>query len=254
MSIDRLFDLSDDVAVVTGAGRGIGEGIAHVLSEAGAAVVLAARRGEEVERVAKTLRDLGRRAIAVPTDVTDDAAVEKLAERAVSEFGSLDVWINNAGGSPVRAPLTEIAREAWDAAIAVNLTAVWVCSVVAARRMGDGGRIVNISSLAGDGPMPGSGHYGAAKAGVNNLTETLAVELGPRIRVNGIMPGAVPTEIMMTALGLGDDDLPKLQKSLRLPLRRLGTPEDLGAAVLYLSAPASSWVTGQVLKVSGGMR
>lgn len=254
MSIDRLFDLSNDVAVVTGAGRGIGEGIAHVLSEAGAAVVLAARRGEEVERVAKTLRDLGRRAIALPTDVTDDAAVEKLAERAVSEFGSLDVWINNAGGSPVKAPLTEITREAWDAAIAVNLTAVWVCSVVAARHMRDGGRIVNISSLAGDGPMPGSGHYGAAKAGVNNLTETLAVELGPRIRVNGIMPGAVPTEIMMTALGLRDDDLPKLQKNLRLPLRRLGTPEDLGAAVLYFSAPASSWVTGQVLKVSGGMR
>jgi NAD(P)-dependent dehydrogenase (short-subunit alcohol dehydrogenase family) len=254
MSIDRLFDLSNDVAVVTGAGRGIGEGIAHVLSEAGAAVVLAARRGEEVERVAKTLRDLGRRAIALPTDVTDDAAVEKLAERAVSEFGSLDVWINNAGGSPVKAPLTEITREAWDAAIAVNLTAVWVCSVVAARHMRDGGSIVNISSLAGDGPMPGSGHYGAAKAGVNNLTETLAVELGPRIRVNGIMPGAVPTEIMMTALGLRDDDLPKLQKNLRLPLRRLGTPEDLGAAVLYFSAPASSWVTGQVLKVSGGMR
>jgi NAD(P)-dependent dehydrogenase (short-subunit alcohol dehydrogenase family) len=102
--------------------------------------------------------------------------------------------------------------------------------------------------------MPGSGHYGAAKAGVNNLTITMAVELGPRIRVNGIMPGAVPTEIMMTALGLGDDDLPKLQKNLRLPLRRLGTPEDLGAAVLFFCAPASSWVTGQVIKVSGGMR
>jgi NAD(P)-dependent dehydrogenase (short-subunit alcohol dehydrogenase family) len=254
MPIERLLDLSSDVAVVTGAGRGIGEGIAHVLSEAGAAVVLAARRAEEIERVAKDLRDLGRRATAVPTDVTDDDAVERLAQSAVSEFGSLDIWVNNAGGSPVRAPLTEITREAWDAAIAVNLTSVWVGSVTAARHMRDGGRIVNISSLAGDGPMPGSGHYGAAKAGVNNLTITMAVELGPRIRVNGIMPGAVPTEIMMTALGLGDDDLPKLQKNLRLPLRRLGTPEDLGAAVLYFCAPASSWVTGQVIKISGGMR
>jgi len=254
MSVDRLFDLSNDVAVVTGAGRGIGEGIAHVLSEAGAAVVLAARRGEEIERVAKTLRGLGRRALAVPTDVTDDAAVERLAERAVAEFGSLDVWVNNAGGSPVRAPLTEIPRQAWDDAIAVNLTAVWVGSVVAARHMRDGGRIVNVSSLAGDGPMPGSGHYGAAKAGVNNLTVTMAAELGPRIRVNGVMPGAVPTEIMMTALGLGDEDLPKLERNLRLPMGRLGTPEDLGAAVLYLCAPASSWVTGQVIKISGGMR
>ena len=132
-------------------------------------------------------RRLGRRAIAVPTDVTDDAAVARLAERAVSEFGALDIWVNNAGGSPVRAALTEITREAWDAAIAVNLTSVWVCSVAAVRHMRDGGRIVNISSLAGDGPMPGSGHYGAAKAGVNNLTVTMAAELGPRgVRVNGI--------------------------------------------------------------------
>jgi NAD(P)-dependent dehydrogenase (short-subunit alcohol dehydrogenase family) len=253
MTIARLFDLSGQVAVVTGAGRGIGEGIAQVLSEAGAAVVLAARRGEEVERVAKSLRDAGRQAIAVPTDVTDDAAVEALAQRALTEFGGLDIWINNAGGSAARAPLTEITREAWDAAIALNLTAVWVCSVVAAKHMRDGGRIVNISSAAGHGPMPGSGHYAAAKAGVNNLTQTLAVELGPRLRVNTVSPGAVPTEIMMTALGLEHSDLPALQKNLRLPLSRLGTPEDLGAAVLYFASPASSWVTGQVLKVTGGM-
>ena len=251
--IARLFDLSEQVAVVTGAGRGIGEGIAHVLSEAGAAVVLAARRGDEVERVAKELRALGRRALAAPTDVTDDAAVEALAQRALAEFGALDVWVNNAGGSPVRAPLREIARDAWDAAIALNLTAVWVCSVVAAKHMRDCGRIVNISSAAGHGPMPGSGHYAAAKAGVNNLTQTLAAELGPRIRVNAISPGAVPTEIMMTALGLKHSDLAALERGLRLPLGRLGTPEDLGAAVLYFASPASSWVTGQVLKVTGGM-
>lgn len=253
MTIDRLFDLSGQVAVVTGAGRGIGEGIAHILSEAGASVVLAARRAAEVERVAKELREVGRRAIAVPTDVTVDAAVEALALRAIAEFGGLDIWINNAGGSAVRAPLTQITREAWDAAIALNLTSVWVCSVVASKHMRDGGRIVNISSAAGHGPMPGSGHYAAAKAGVNNLTQTLAVELGPRVRVNTISPGAVPTEIMMTALGLEDADLPALAKSLRLPMRRLGTPEDLGAAVLYFTSPASSWVTGQVLKVTGGI-
>jgi NAD(P)-dependent dehydrogenase (short-subunit alcohol dehydrogenase family) len=253
MGIERLFDLSEDVAVITGAGRGIGEGIANILSEAGAAVVLAARRGEEVERVAKELRAKGRRAIALPTDVTDDAAVERLAQRAIAEFGALDIWVNNAGGSAVRAPLTEITREAWDAAVAVNLTQVWVCSVVAAKQMRAGGRIVNISSRAAHGPMPGSGHYAAAKAGVNNLTMTLAAELGPRVRVNAIEPGAVPTEIMMTALSLEAADLPKLEKGLRLPMRRLGTPEDLGAAVLYLVAPASSWVTGHVLVVTGGM-
>ena len=253
MAIERLFDLSKDVAIVTGAGRGIGEGIAQVLSEAGAAVVLAARRGKEVERVAKELRGLGRRAIAVPTDVTDDAAVERLAQAAIAEYGALDIWVNNAGGSAVRAPLTEITREVWDAALAVNLTQVWICSVVAAKHMRAGGRIVNISSRAAHGPMPGSGHYAAAKAGVNNLTQTLAAELGPRVRVNAIEPGAVPTEIMMTALSLEQADLPKLEKGLRLPMRRLGTPEDLGAAVLYLVAPASSWVTGHVLVVTGGM-
>ena len=101
--------------------------------------------------------------------------------------------------------------------------------------------------------MPGSGHYAAAKAGVNSLTQTFAKELGPRIRVNCIMPGAVPTEIMMTALHLADSDLPALERRLRLPMRRLGTPDDLGAAVLYFVSPASSWVTGQILAVDGGM-
>ncbi len=105
MSIEALFDLSSDVAVVTGAGRGIGEGIAHVLAEAGAAVVCAARRTEEIERVAKDIREAGGRAIAVTTDVTVEAQIEALADAAVSEFGSLDIWVNNAGGSPIQEPL-----------------------------------------------------------------------------------------------------------------------------------------------------
>jgi NAD(P)-dependent dehydrogenase (short-subunit alcohol dehydrogenase family) len=251
MTIARLVDLQGQVAVVTGAGRGIGEGIAHVLSEAGAKVVLAARRTDEVERVAKDLRALGRSALAVPTDVTDSAAVEELAERAIREFGALDIWVNNAGGSPIQAPLIELPRAEWDATLALNLTAVWVCSVTAVRRMREGGRIVNIASLAGHGPFPGSGHYAAAKAGVINLTQTLAAEVGPRVRVNAISPGAVPTEIMMTALKLKHEDLPALEKTLRLPMRRLGTPEDLGAAVLFFCSPASSWVTGQTLRVAG---
>ena len=248
-----LFDLSGDVAVVTGAGRGIGEGIATTLAAAGAAVVCAARRANEVERVASAIREQGGRAIAVPTDVTDRGAVEALAQQAVDELGGLDVWVNNAGGSPVQAPLTALDPVEWDATILLNLTAVWMCTTVAAQHMGDGGRVVNISSKAATTPMPGSGHYAAAKAAVNSLPQTFAKELGPRIRVNCIMPGAVPTEIMMTALRLTDDDLPGLERMLRLPMRRLGTPEDLGAAVLYFSSPASAWVTGQVLAVDGGM-
>ncbi|CAB4572623.1 unannotated protein [freshwater metagenome] len=252
-STSRLFDLSDDVAVVTGAGRGIGEGIAHTLAAAGAAVVCAARRADEVERVAADIRALGGRAVAMPTDVTDNAAVEALAQKAVSEFGHLDIWINNAGGSPVQAPLAQLDPAEWDATMRLNLTSVWVCTNTAARLMRDGGRIVNISSKAAVSTVMGSGHYAAAKAAVNSLTVTYAKELGPRIRVNCIMPGAVPTEIMMKAMRLQDEDLPKLEKVLRMPMRRLGTPDDLGQAVLYFVSPASSWVTGQILGVDGGL-
>ncbi len=251
--MSNLFDLSDDVAVVTGAGRGIGEGIATTLADAGAAVVCAARRGNEIERVAAGIRARGGRAIAVTTDVTSDDAVEALAQAALSEFGHLDIWINNAGGSPIQTPLTQLDRKEWDATILLNLTALWVCTNTAAKHMRDGGRIVNISSRAAVSTVLGSGHYSAAKAGVNSLTQTFAKELGPRIRVNCIMPGAVPTEIMMTAMKLEDNDLPALEKRLRLPMRRLGTPDDLGQAVLYFVSPASSWVTAQILSVDGGM-
>lgn len=249
----ELFDLSGDVAVVTGAGRGIGEGIATVLAGAGAAVVCAARRVDEIERVASEIRERGGRAVAVATDVTDEDAVEALAQAAKDEFGRLDIWINNAGGSPIQTPLVELDRAEWDNTLRLNLTAVWVCSTIASRHMEDGGRIVNISSKAATMTVKGSGHYSAAKAGVNSLTATMAAELGPRIRVNCIMPGAVPTEIMMKAMQLGEEDLPRLERALKLPAGRLGTPTDLGAAALYLCSPAASWVTGQVIAIDGGM-
>ena len=253
MNVPSLFDLSGDVAVVTGAGRGIGEGIARTLAGAGAAVVVAARRSNEIEKVAETIRGEGGRALAVTTDVTDDEAVEALARAAVAEFGKLDIWVNNAGGSPIQKPLTSLPRDEWDATLALNLTAVWSCTVIAERHMQEGGRVLNISSRAAVVPAPGSGHYAAAKAGRNSLTTTFAAELGPKIRVNAIMPGAVPTEVMMKALRLDEDDLPRFEKQMRLPAGRLGTPEDLGAAALYLVSPASAWVTGEVLSVSGGM-
>lgn len=253
MSAD-LFDLTGEVAVVTGAGRGIGEGIARVLADYGATVVCAARRTNEIERVAQEIVTANGKAIACTTDVTNDASVQELADTALREFGRIDMWVNNAGGSPVQAPLTELPREEWDATLALNLTAVWVSSSIAAKAMGEsGGRILNISSLAAEDVIEGSGHYAAAKAGVNMMTKTFAKELGPRVRVNTIMPGFVPTEIMMTALNITDEQLPVIEKSLKLPAGRLGTPRDLGAAALYLLAPASEWVTGQVIRVSGGM-
>lgn len=245
------FDMTDDVAVVTGAGRGIGEGIAKVLARAGAAVVTAARRTEEIERVASEIRAQGGRAIAVTTDVTDDRAVEALADAAVEQFGRLTVWVNNAGGSRVRKPLVEQTREEWETSLALNLSSVWSGTKIAASRM-ETGAVLNISSLAAYGPVPKSGHYAAAKTAVNSLTETFSVELAPRIRVNGISPGQIPTEVMMDALGLTDDHLDDLLKASRIPMGRLGTPEDIGLCALYLCSSAGAWVTGQTFKVTGG--
>jgi len=250
--VEELFGLEGDVAIVTGAGRGIGEGIAKVLAGAGAKVVCAARRAHEVERVAQEIVDDGGEAIAVPTDVTDPQALEALGQAAIAQWGHLDIWVNNAGGSPLQVPLTELPLEEWNATLALNLTAIWESTCIASRLMRDGGRVVNISSIAAHTVIPGSGHYSAAKAGVNMLTQTFATELGPRIRVNCVMPGAVPTEIMMKAMKLKDEDLPGFEKMIRLPAGRLGTPEDLGAAVLYFTAKSTEWVTGQCLSVSGG--
>jgi NAD(P)-dependent dehydrogenase (short-subunit alcohol dehydrogenase family) len=250
----ELFSLEGEVAVVTGGGRGIGEGIARALASAGAKVVVAARRVDEVEAVAARIRADGGDAIAVATDVTDDHAVDSLARTAVDTFGRLSIWVNNAGGSPARLPMTELSRDQWDQCMALNLTAVWVGIVTAAKYM-ETGSIINISSGAGSGPVPGSGHYGAAKAGVNSLTQTASAELAPRIRVNGIAPGAVPTEIFRTALGLESDaDLAAAEAAWNIPMQRFGTPLDMGAAVLFLCSPAASWITGEMLRVGGGAK
>ena len=246
------FELDGRVAVVTGGGQGIGEGICAAYARSGAAVVVAARHQDRIDRVAGDIVAAGGRAIAVRTDVTDRGAVEALADAAVNTFGSLDIWVNNAGGSPVRTPLRELDESDWNACLAVNLTSVWMASVIAADRMAGSGSIINVTSPAAERAAPGSGHYSAAKAGVNALTRTMSVELAPDIRVNGIAPGYVPTEVMMTAL---DMDVPALEKmaSSRIPMKRLGTPDDIAAAAIYLASDAGAWVTGQTLTVSGGL-
>jgi NAD(P)-dependent dehydrogenase (short-subunit alcohol dehydrogenase family) len=252
MKLTNSFDLNGRVAVVTGGGQGIGEGIAKAYAEAGAAVVVAARHADRIAKVADDITQAGGRALAVRTDVTDRAALTALADAAIEHFGGLHIWVNNAGGSTVRTPLTSISEDDWNSCLAVNLTAVWTASVIAAERMSDGGSIINVTSPAATRAVPGSGHYSAAKAGVNALTLTMSVELAPAVRVNAIAPGFVPTEVMMTAL---NTDVPALEAmaTSRIPLKRLGTPDDIAAAAVYLASDAGGWVTGQIITVAGGL-
>ncbi len=253
MSILDRYSLAGHVAVVTGAGRGIGEGIAIDFAKAGAKVVVAARRTNEIEAVAEAIRAGGGEAIAVTTDVTDDAALDALARAAVDTFGKLTIWVNNAGGSPMRMPIRELPRDEWDRTIALNLTAIYIGSITAAKYMKKGA-IINITSGAGTGPVPGSAHYGAAKAGTNSLTWTLAAEFAPDIRVNAVAPGAIPTEVMLKAIGRDESQLDQILEEWNIPLGRLGTPEDISSACIYLASAASSWMSGEILRVGGGAK
>jgi NAD(P)-dependent dehydrogenase (short-subunit alcohol dehydrogenase family) len=250
----ELFDLSGQTAVITGAGRGIGEGIAHLLAEAGANVVCAARSADQIEQVAAEINasNSAGRAVAQVTDVSSEADMNALAKAAMDEFGRLDIWINNAGGSLVSAPMIELDPAEWDKTLAVNLSSVFYGVRAAVPHMVNGGSIVNTSSMAGRDPFPGSGHYSAAKAGVCMLTKTLALELGPKkIRVNAILPGFVPTDTVKKALNMRDEDFGPLLEQLNLPAGRLGTPRDIAACVLYLVGNSGEWVTGQNLVVAG---
>ena len=257
MAVLDRFALDGGRAVVTGAGRGIGEGIAIALAEAGCDVVLTARRVAEIDAVAEHIRGLGRRAVAIPGDITDGAFVDELAERAASELGGLTLWVSNAGGADDRTPrhLADMPDAQWDYQLDVNLRAVFTGARAAARVMDDGGSIVNISSTAALKASPNNGPYAVAKAGVDSLTRTLSIELAPRaIRVNGVAPGPVPTEVFMEFFGATDDDLPQLAQKLGVPLGRLGTPDDVGNAVVFLASPAASWITGHTIVVNGGSR
>ncbi|MAI52856.1 MAG: oxidoreductase [Gammaproteobacteria bacterium] len=257
MAILDRFGLEGQVAVVTGGGRGIGEAIALGLAEAGADVVVAARRTAEVEQVAEKVRAKGRRALAVTCDVMDIEQIKSLAQRAVEELGGLNCWVSNAGGADDRVARTllEMPERQWDFQMDLNLKAVWTGAQAAASIMKDqgGGTIINISSQAANKASPFNGPYAVAKSGVNNLTQTMAVELARyNIRVNGVSPGPIPTEVFMEFLDLKEEDLPEMGQRLNIPLGRIGAPEDISPAVVYLASEASSWMTGQTITINGG--
>lgn len=255
MQLLPSFRLDGQVAVVTGAGKGIGRGIALCLAEAGADVALASRSAGDLRTVAQEIEALGRRALVVPTDVTSGEQVEALGQRCVEALGEPGIWVNNAGGLPDATPryLTRTPEDRWDAQIDLNLKAVWLGAVTAARLMKEGGSIINISSRTAFGPQKKNGPYAASKAAVNSLTQTLSVELAPDIRVNAIAPGPVSTQNFHESTGLSETDVAPEAGALGVPLGRIGRVEDIGAAVVFMASPAAGWITGQCLYVTGGM-
>ena len=250
MILDR-FRLDDRVAVITGAGQGIGRGIALGLADAGADVVLAARTQADLDEVAGLVRDRGRRALVVPTDVTEAAALEQLVERTVAEYGRLDVLVNNAGGTMPRAAMVTSERFL-EQAFRFNVTAAFTLTKLAAQAMANTagrGSVVNISSRSASMTQTSFVAYGAAKAALDRMTRNIAPELAPRVRVNAIDVGGVATRSLEVVLT--DDDL-REQFIAGTPMARPGEPEDIACAVLYLVSDASSWVTGKVFEVDGG--
>ena len=250
MSLLEQFRLDGRVAVVTGSGQGIGRAIAWGLADAGCDVAVNARRRSDLDETAAGIEERGRRALIADADIRDFS--EELASRTVDDLGRLDVWVSNVGGSDEKTvrELVDTPDEIFRAQLELNLTSAFQGAKAAAARMSTGGAIINISSGAGMRGSPRTGPYAAAKAGMLNLTQTLALELAPRgIRVNAVSPGPVATEAFREVLGVSDR-LDELQATI--PLGRLGTPDDIAAAVVFLASPAAGFVTGQNLLVAGG--
>jgi 7-alpha-hydroxysteroid dehydrogenase len=249
------FRLTDRVALVTGAGKGIGAAIAVAFAEAGADVALMARTVADLEAVADGVRGHGRRALVIPTDVIDLAQLEPAIERTVGELGGLDILVNNAGGA-VPAPFMDTRPEHLEWAFHFNVSSPIELSRLAIPHLlaRGGGAIVNIGSMAGAHTSRGYLAYGTAKAALAHATKLMASDLAPRIRVNAILPGAVETWALSWYIGYMKDKGTPIDSTMieRTLLQRNGTPEDVAAAALYLCSDASSWVTGKLLEVDGG--
>ncbi len=246
--------LQGKIAVVTGAGRGFGEGIATLFAAEGAAVVVADVDGESAERVAGAVTQRGGRAVAVECDVSRDADTARMIATAVDRFGRLDILVNNAGVTHRNQPCTEVSEADFDRVFAVNVKALfWAAkhAIPVMRRQG-GGVILNTASTAGIRPRPGLVWYNASKGACITATKALAIELAPdRIRVNCLCPVAGETPLLPMFMG---GDTPELREKFRatVPLGRLSTPLDVARAALFLASDEAEFLTGVALKVDGG--
>ena len=249
MAILDRFQLRGKTALITGAGRGIGAGIARCFAELGADAALAARTPADIEKVAGEIEAMGRRALAAPTDVLDAAQREALVKKTLAEFGGIDILVNNAGGFPPKMAL-DTPVEQFEGAFRFNVGSAYHLSVLCAPHLAErGGCILNISSAAGQFPGSGFSAYGTAKGALSLLTRELAQEFAPKVRVNAIAAGSTKTDALNAVL------TPEIEQAMvgLTPMARLGEVEDIALAALYLCSPAASFITGDVLGVHGGL-
>jgi len=248
-----MFSLKGKNALVTGASRGIGRGIAVSLAKAGASVAVNYRsKKEEAEKVVKEIKKLGVKAIAIQADVSKKQDVIKMFQKIKKEWGKLHILVNNAGVVAFNT-IENISEEEWDRIIDVNLKGQFLCIQEAIKLMPKGSKIINISSIASGGAGVGFGripHYAASKGGVIGLTEDLAIDLAPRgININSIAPGVIETD--MTSAMVSDKTTSK-QMLAHIPKNRFGKPEDIGYTAVFLSSDESDYITGAVIYVDGG--
>ncbi len=242
------FSLDGKVAIVTGAGKGIGQGISTVFAEAGSKVVLADISPEDGEQTARLIRDAGGEAKAVECDVNDEKQLQNLAEKTLEAFGRIDIVVNNAGVGQYN-QISETTGEEFDSLFHFNVTAGFNLSrICLPYLMESKGCIVNITSSVGRIVQKNFSLYGSTKAALAHLTKVMAQELAPDVRVNAIAPGAVLTPALQ---GFATEDM-RNQIAKLITMKRLGEPEDIALAALYLVSPAAGWVTGKILEIDGG--
>jgi 3-oxoacyl-[acyl-carrier protein] reductase len=250
----QQFSLNNKIAIVTGSGQGIGRAIARMFAEAGADLVIADIRMDTAEATATDIRSLQRKAFTFQVDVRDKNQVDEMVTKTIEKFGCIDILVNNAGFGHMTVPLVEMNEEEWDKCVTLNLKSTFLCCKAVSRVMmrQKRGTIINMASMAALGAYPMGANYSAAKAGIKNLTETLAVELGPyNIRVNALAPGVIETQL--TAELYERRPELKIQRLKNIPLGRLGTPEDVANVALFLASDASSYISGETIPIKGAM-